>query len=442
MLKQFKLLFNLIIIISGFYIFWNGYKIINNYEKKPSNEISNLDYKNKDSKTIIENSIKIKNPENNKILIQDKAKKKDIENKINYEEIAYKIEKNKTFIEILDKYFSSDKLKYAIINKIETIYDLRKIRTNQLIYFYKNKDDKVKKIKIPIEKKVNLNIFLNESIIIEKQHLKSTIETKAKEYLIKDSLYSDGIKNNVPADILTKLIKLYSFDLDFQRDIRSNTKVSVSFESILVEDRKEVFFGDIIYSFIKINKNFLEYYKFKTDDEYIDYFNKKGENVKKSILKTPLDGARLSSGFGIRKHPILGYNKMHKGVDFAAPTGTPIYAGGNGIIEFAGYNGAYGKFIKIRHNNEYKTAYAHLSKFKKGISKGVRVNQGDIIGYVGSTGRSTGPHLHYEIIFQNKQINPLKLKLPSGKKLKDKELNRFIEEANIIYANHLNLLYE
>ena len=255
-------------------------------------------------------------------------------------------------------------------------------------------------------------------------------------------MYSDGIKNNVPADILTKLIKLYSFDLDFQRDIRSNTKVSVSFESILVEDRKEVFFGDIIYSFIKINKNFLEYYKFKTDDGYIDYFNKKGENVKKSILKTPLDGARLSSGFGIRKHPILGYNKMHKGVDFAAPTGTPIYAGGNGIIEFAGYNGAYGKFIKIRHNNEYKTAYAHLSKFKKGISKGVRVNQGDIIGYVGSTGRSTGPHLHYEIIFQNKQINPLKLKLPSGKKLKDKELDRFIEEANIIYANHLNLLYE
>ena len=186
----------------------------------------------------------------------------------------------------------------------------------------------------------------------------------------------------------------------------------------------------------------MKFYKFKTDDGYIDYFNKKGENVKKSILKTPLDGARLSSGFGIRKHPILGYNKMHKGVDFAAPTGTPIYAGGNGIIEFAGYNGGYGKFIKIRHNNEYKTAYAHLSKFKKGISKGVRVNQGDIIGYVGSTGRSTGPHLHYEIIFQNKQINPLKLKLPSGKKLKDKELDRFIEEANIIYANHLNLLYE
>ena len=133
---------------------------------------------------------------------------------------------------------------------------------------------------------------------------------------------------------------------------------------------------------------------------------------------------------------------MHKGVDFAAPLGTPIYAGGNGVVEYVGKNGGYGNYIRIRHNNEYKTAYAHLSSFKKGISKGVRVNQGDVIGFVGSTGNSTGPHLHYEIIFQNKQINPLKLKLPSGKILNGKELKRFIKEYNKIYANHLNLLYE
>ena len=186
----------------------------------------------------------------------------------------------------------------------------------------------------------------------------------------------------------------------------------------------------------------LEYFRFITDEGYVDYFNREGKNVKKSILKTPLDGARLSSNFGMRKHPILGYNKMHKGVDFAAPKGTPIYAGGNGVIEYAGNKGSYGKYILIRHNNEYKTAYAHLSGFKKGISKGVRVNQGDVIGFVGSTGRSTGPHLHYEIIHRNKQINPLTLKLPSGKILKGKELNRFVNEFKIIYANHLNLLYE
>ena len=144
----------------------------------------------------------------------------------------------------------------------------------------------------------------------------------------------------------------------------------------------------------------------------------------------------------MRKHPISGYNKMHKGVDFAAPIGTPIYAGGNGIVEFIGNNGGYGKYIRIRHNNEYKTAYAHLSRYEKGISKGVRVNQGETIGYVGSTGNSTGPHLHYEILYQNKHINPLKLKLPSGKILTGKELQRFKNEYKKIYANHLNLLYE
>ena len=144
----------------------------------------------------------------------------------------------------------------------------------------------------------------------------------------------------------------------------------------------------------------------------------------------------------MRKHPISGFNKMHKGIDFAAPKGTPIYAGGNGIVEFAGVNGGYGKYIRIRHNNEYKTAYAHLKAFKKGISKGVRINQGDIIGYVGSTGRSTGPHLHYEIIYQNEQINPLTLKLPSGKILTGDEFDRFKKSYKTTLANHLNNLFE
>ena len=199
---------------------------------------------------------------------------------------------------------------------------------------------------------------------------------------------------------------------------------------------------DIKYASIIIDGKQLEYFKFITDDGYVDYFNREGKNVKKSILKTPLDGARISSNFGMRKHPISGFNKMHKGVDFAAPTGTPIYAGGNGIVEYVGRNGGYGKYIRIRHNNGYKTAYAHLSNYKKGISKGVRVNQGEVIGYVGSTGNSTGPHLHYEIIYQNKHINPLKLKLPSGKILEGKELEKFKKEYKIIYADHLSMLYE
>ena len=211
---------------------------------------------------------------------------------------------------------------------------------------------------------------------------------------------------------------------------------------IKVNGKDNIKFEDINYALISIGNNKLEYFKFITDVGFVDYFNREGKNVKKSILKTPLDGAKLSSSFGMRKHPILGYDKMHKGIDFAAPKGTPIFAGGNGVIEYAGYNGSYGKYIRIRHNNEYKTAYAHLDGFKKGITKGVRVNQGQVIGFLGSTGRSTGPHLHYEIIFQNKQINPLKLKLPSGKILKGEELIRFKETYKTIYANHLNTLYE
>ena len=215
---------------------------------------------------------------------------------------------------------------------------------------------------------------------------------------------------------------MFSFDLDFQRDIKKNTVVSISYEKTYVENASDFSIGDIDYAKIEIGKNNLEYFKFLTNEGFIDYFNREGKNVKKSILKTPLDGAKISSNFGMRKHPISGFNKMHKGIDFAAPIGTPIYAGGNGIVEYVGRNGGYGKYIRIRHNNEYKTAYAHLSSYKKGISKGVRVNQGEVIGYVGNTGRSTGPHLHYEIIYQNKQINPLTLKLPSGKILEGEEL--------------------
>ena len=159
-------------------------------------------------------------------------------------------------------------------------------------------------------------------------------------------------------------------------------------------------------------------------------------------MKTPIDGARLSSGYGMRKHPILGYNVQHRGVDFAAPAGTPVFAAGNGKIEFIGENGAYGKYIRIKHNNSYKTAYAHLNGYNKGISKNVRVNQGEIIAFVGSTGRSTGPHLHYEIIFNGKRINPMKMKLPSGKSLKGSELERFLESRSAIFLEVKNELQQ
>ncbi len=386
--------------------------------------------------------------------LKDKPKKLQVEvddsinnfskivNKPKNKETIIIVKKGQTFSSILDKFNFDNKKKFEIINAINTIYDLRGLKINQKIIFLINNNEKVENIIIELNYNTNIEADLRTDIKIEKKELETISEIESKEYVITNSLYADGINNNIPNQILIKLIQLFSFDLDFQRDIQKDTKVSISYEKIFVKNKSEYSFGDIEYANIKIKKNTLEYFKFFTDDGFIDYFNRQGKNVKKSILKTPLDGARISSSFGMRKHPISGFNKMHKGVDFAAPKGTPVYAGGNGIIEMVGVNGGYGKYIRIRHNNEYKTAYAHLSSYKKGISKGVRVNQGEVIGYVGSTGRSTGPHLHYEIIYQNKQINPLKLKLPSGKILIGAELARFEKNYKMILAKHLNNLFE
>ena len=353
------------------------------------------------------------------------------------------VKKNDTFYGIIEPFFKNNKIKNSIIKELNKVYNLRNLSIGQKIYFYINEEKNTNKIIHPINFFTDLIIIIsNNSISLTKEKNNITKETKSSEFTIVSSLYEDGIKADIPIKILIEAIRLYSFDIDFQRDIQKNTRFSISYEVLFNDKRNKTNYGDIKYINMVLQNNALEYFQFKTDDGYLDYFNRQGKNVKKSILKTPIDGARLSSNFGMRKHPILGYSKMHKGVDFAAPKGTPIYAGGNGVIEYAGYNGGFGKYIRIRHNNEFKTAYAHLSSFQKSISKGKRVNQGDVIGYVGSTGDSTGPHLHYEILFQNKQINPMKMKLPSGKILSGSELERFKNEVNGIYAKHLHTLYE
>lgn len=359
-----------------------------------------------------------------------------------YNKIEVIVSKGQTFFSILNKYNFTNQKIFEIVNKVEKIFNLNNLKVDQKIIFFQNTLQDIKKIQIIISVDQILDIKIEDDIIVKKKQLAKAYYQESKKFTILNSLYADGINNKLPKDILIKLIKLFSFDLDFQRDIRSGTIVSVSYDYNHIIENNNYQYKDINYAMISINGKEIEYFKFLTDEGYVDYFNREGKNVKKSILKTPLDGARISSNYGMRKHPISGFNKMHKGVDFAAPKGTPVYAGGNGVIEYVGNNGGYGKYIRIRHNNEYKTAYAHLSGYKKGISKGIRVNQGEVIGYVGSTGKSTGPHLHYEIIFQNKQINPLKLNLPSGKILEGNELKKFITEYKKIYANHLNLLYE
>lgn len=268
--------------------------------------------------------------------------------------------------------------------------------------------------------------------VAERSEKQLTVVEHRVEGRIDDSLYMAGVRNHLPVPILIEMIRAYSWDVDFQRDIRRNDGFSVLYETLEDANGEIVDYGDIHFAKLVLSGTELSIYRFETDTGIVDYFNGQGQSAKKALMRTPIDGARLSSGYGKRKHPILGYTKMHKGVDFAAPRGTPIYAAGDGVVEFAGTNGGYGKFIRIRHNGEYKTQYAHLKGYARGIRSGKRVRQGQIIGYVGTTGRSTGPHLHYEVVKAGRQVNPMKVKMPSGEKLTGTQLKRFHRHAGEI----------
>ena len=227
------------------------------------------------------------------------------------------------------------------------------------------------------------------------------------------------------------MISLYGYDVDFQRDIRSGDKFEMLVESFYSQDGKKVKDGNVLFSSLILQNRGINVYMHKIENR-IEYFDAKGNSIRKSLLKTPINGARVSSGFGMRRHPILGYSKMHKGMDFAASSGTPILAAGNGIVVYMARKGGYGNYVEIRHNSEYSTAYGHASRFNKKFRVRAKVKQGDVVAYVGSTGRSTGPHLHFEVLYKGRQINPSKVKATSGIKLLGKELARFeVSKAEI-----------
>ena len=446
----FKKIFFFVLIYFLIYFFYNGYiniQKLDPYVFYKTEKKDNIKITKNEKNKVIKNLGDIKNP-----IKSETAEKYDLinEEKI-YENIEEEIilitKKNDTFSKLINPYVKKNKIKQEIIDLINQEFNLKKINIGQKFYFYLNKENKneILRIIIPLsfDKELVVKKIKNSNkYSINKIELPITTLKISKEYIISESIYKDGLKADVPSIILSDLVRLYSFDLDFQRDIKKGNKIELMYEVFHNENRRTMSYGNIEYCNIIFSKNNLEYFSFFTSDGYLDYFNKEGKNVKKALMKTPLDGAKLSSKYGMRKHPISGYNKMHKGVDFAAPKGTPIYAAGNGTIEFVGRNGGYGKYIRIRHNNSYKTAYAHLNSYNKLISKGSRVKQGEIIGYVGSTGKSTGPHLHYEVIYQGKQINPMNMKLPSGKILKGEELEKFIIESNSIYSDYLFNLFE
>jgi len=250
-------------------------------------------------------------------------------------------------------------------------------------------------------------------------------QTVQAEGIISGSLFAAGAQAGVANSVMAQLVRAFSWDVDFQRDIRKNDEFEVMYERKIDENGRVVHNGRIVFAALTLSGQRKPIYLHHLKNGRWDYFDEKGQSAKKALMRTPIDGARLSSGYGRRKHPVLGYTKMHKGTDFAAPRGTPIYAAGDGIIEKSGRNGSFGNYIRIRHNSEYSTAYAHMQSIKRGRTKGSRVRQGQVIGYVGTTGRSTGPHLHYEILRNGHQTNPMRVKMPSGINLKGQELARF-----------------
>ena len=347
----------------------------------------------------------------------------------------YELEEGDTFISTLKKTNLNDKQIDQLILAAEDSMKTNQLRIGTRIEIISEliKEKRiVKEVLIYPDNEEKISVLRKDDKFIVRKDVKTLYsELVFHEVEIDKSIYSSLKNINVPDNIIMSFVQLFSFDIDFQRDIRSKNQIRILFEQFKDKDGKLIKTGSIFFAEIVLTKDAYELYKFE-DNNDIEYFNSDGKSATKALMKTPINGARLSSAYGMRKHPILGYNKKHMGVDFAAPTGTPIMAAGTGHIEYVGTNGGAGKYIRIKHLNGYKTSYSHLSSYASGMQKNVRVKQGQTIGYVGSTGLSTGPHLHYEVIFNGEKINPMKMKLPSGKKLKGTSLNNFLTERDRI----------
>ncbi len=355
-----------------------------------------------------------------------------------FKKISHKVRQGETFTSILDYYSLDEKEILLIKRKINEKVNLNRLNTNQKILFTVDQNDNsIKEFIFQISNKERIILTQDTK---NKSFSQEIVLTKLKKRIIYNessistSLYKSAINQKVPLNIIVEFARIYGFQVDFQRDIRKKDRFQIMYEVFVDEKKKLIETGNILFANLILSgeDNSLYYYD---EEGNSGHYDKNGKSVEKALMKTPINGARLSSPFGMRKHPIDGFNKMHRGTDFAAPMGTPIMASGSGVIKKAGWCGGGGNCIVIKHNSTYQTIYAHMSKFAKGMRNGVRVKQGQTIGYVGSTGKSTGPHLHYEVLINGKRVNSQTLKLPSGKILKGK--NRRIFETKKIKLNVL-----
>ena len=354
--------------------------------------------------------------------------------------LTFRVNEGDTFEKILNQLKTSKNEKEIVIKNLSSFKFVNNLFKGQNISFkLDNANSSVKIIEISIEQsKTKKYVFnrINDSNKFNYKEIDKLLKKVIvfKESEIKNSLYSSAINSGIKPNVIIDFARIYGFQIDFQRDIWKNDRFQIIYETFLDSKENVLDTGNILYANLILQGKDNSLYIFKTKEGY-EHFDSAGKSIKKSLMKTPINGARLSSSFGLRKHPILGYTKMHRGTDFAAPEGTPVMASGSGKIIRARWCGGGGNCIKIRHNSTYSTVYAHLKNFARGIKEGKRVSQGQIIGYVGSTGMSTGPHLHYEVIVNGKKVNSQKLKLPSGKILKGNERKLF--EVNKIKLNVL-----
>ena len=348
-----------------------------------------------------------------------------------FRNIDHEIVSGDTIQKILKKYDVKDTEIQTIITQYKKYANPNKLLANNKINIVIEKslnknNNSVLKFSVPISKSTAIEISKNdENEIISKKIITKLYKRKVlSENYIKNNLYSSAIEAKMNPETIIEFARIFGFEIDFQRDIRKNDYFRIVYDKYFDEKGQFVKSGSIHYAYMSVNGREITLYKFGDDKDY-GYYDSNGNSVEKALMKTPINGARLSSSFGMRKHPILGFNKMHKGTDFAAPSGTPVMASGSGTIVRSRWCGGGGNCIKIKHNSTYQTVYAHLKSFAKGVKEGRKVKQGQIIGYVGCTGMSTGPHLHYEVLINGKQVNSQKLKLPSGKILKGTDRKLF-----------------
>ncbi len=411
---------------------------------KVASEVSDEEEKNVDVSTVsnsgTEVSFKSSEEEESVLVILPQVKPSSFKKRV-------KLASGDTLSTFLDKQGIGGADAYAIIEAFRTVYNPRDMKAGEPFVFDMVRDVDTGKVKLvsleylpSIVETVMIMPNAEGGYVAQKDKKKLVRKQMASVVDVESSLYASAARVGLPDPVIMDVIYVYSWKIDFQRDIRSGDQIRVLYEAEFTEDGEPTNQYNILFASMTVKNQDIDIYRYKTKDGLVDFFLPDAKSVRQGLLRTPIEFGRVSSGFGLRKHPVLGYNKMHKGVDFAAPRGTKIYAAADGVIDKKYYSSSYGNYIRIRHTGGIKTAYAHMKGFARGLSLGDRVKQGQTIGYVGTTGRSTGPHLHYEVLKNGRQVNPKSVNLPTQNELKGQEKEQFIRQMSSYKSAFFNLV--